>query len=59
MNRVYPRAIALVEEGLVDVSWLVSHRFAIDDHEAAFRTAARRDGLKVIVEPAGVPSRAR
>jgi L-iditol 2-dehydrogenase len=59
MNRVYPRAIALVEEGLVDVSWLVSHRFAIDDHEAAFRTAARRDGLKVIVEPAGVPSGAR
>ena len=59
MNRVYPRAIALVEAGLVDVSSLVTHRFAIDDYDAAFRTAVRRDGLKVVVEPAGVPSGAR
>jgi L-iditol 2-dehydrogenase len=51
MIRVYPRAIALVEAGLVDVASLVSHRFAIADHDAAFRTAARRDGLKVVVEP--------
>lgn len=56
MNRVYPRAIALVEAGLVDVSSLVSHRFAIDEYDAAFRTAVRRDGLKVVVEPSGAPS---
>ena len=51
MSRAYPRAIALVGAGLVDVSSLVSHRFAIADFEAAFRTAVRRDGLKVIVDP--------
>jgi L-iditol 2-dehydrogenase len=51
MNRVYPRAIALVEAGLVDVSSLVTHRFTLDHHAAAFRTAARREGLKVVVEP--------
>jgi L-iditol 2-dehydrogenase len=51
MNRVYPRAIALVEAGLVDVASVVSHRFAIAEFEAAFRTAVRRDGLKVILGP--------
>jgi len=51
MNRVYPRAIALLEAGLIDVSSLVTHRFALDDFEAAFRIAVRRDGLKVVVEP--------
>ncbi len=51
MNRAYPRAIALVEAGLVDVLSVVSHRFAVADFEAAFQTAVRRDGLKVILEP--------
>ena len=58
MNRVYPRAIALVEAGLVDVSSLVSHRFAIDDFDPAFRTAVRRDGLKVVILPSAVPDQA-
>jgi L-iditol 2-dehydrogenase len=58
MNRAYPRAIALVESGLVDVSSLVSHRFALDEFDPAFRTAARRDGLKVIIDPsASSPTR--
>ena len=51
MSRVYPRAIALVVAGLVDVSSLVTHRFAIAEFEAAFGTAVRRDGLKVIIDP--------
>jgi L-iditol 2-dehydrogenase len=51
MNRAYPRAIAMVEAGLVEVSSLVTHRFAIAEFEAAFRTAVRRDGLKVIIDP--------
>ena len=59
MNRAYPRAIALVEAGLVDVSSLVTHRFAIDDFEAAFRTAARREGLKVMLDPSAMCAAAR
>src|SRR5664279_2173828 len=51
MNRAYPRAIAMVEAGLVEVSSLVTHRFAIAEFEAAFQTAVRRDGLKVIIDP--------
>lgn len=53
MIRTYPHAIALVEAGLVDLDALVSHQFALADFDAAFRTAVRREGLKVIVRPAG------
>ena len=56
MNRVYPRAIALVEAGAVDLSSVVTHRFAIDDFAAAFGTAVRRDGLKVVIEPSASAS---
>jgi L-iditol 2-dehydrogenase len=52
MNRTYPRAIALVETGEVDVSSVVTHRFGLADFEAGFRTAVQRDGLKVIICPA-------
>jgi L-iditol 2-dehydrogenase len=46
----YRRAIALAVRGAVDLSWLASHRFPLDDAAAAFATAARRDGLKVVVD---------
>jgi L-iditol 2-dehydrogenase len=49
MNDVYPRAIDLVRRGRVDVASLVSHRYPLDGIADAFRTAAARDGLKVIV----------
>jgi L-iditol 2-dehydrogenase len=52
MNEVYERAISLVARGQVDTGTLVTDRFGLDDTAAAFGTAARRDGLKVIVEPA-------
>lgn len=51
MKEVYPRAIALVDRGLVDVRSLVTHTYPLDRAEEAFRVAARREGLKVIVTP--------
>jgi L-iditol 2-dehydrogenase len=58
MSGAYPRAISLLEAGLVEVASLVTHRFAVANFEAAFRTAVRRDGLKVIVDPsAPAPTR--
>jgi L-iditol 2-dehydrogenase len=52
MKHTYPRAIDLVHRGLVDVGSLISHRYALADYAEAFATALRRDGLKVMVEPA-------
>jgi L-iditol 2-dehydrogenase len=49
MKAVYPRAVSLVQRGLVDLPALVSHRFPLDRSAEAFATAAARDGLKVVV----------
>ena len=51
MKHVYPRAIKLVESGLVDVRSLVTHRFPLIKSEEAFALAQRRAGIKVIIEP--------
>jgi L-iditol 2-dehydrogenase len=51
MNAVYPRAIRLVERGLVDVDGLVTHRYPLTQVDEAFKVAAARTGLKVMVEP--------
>lgn len=51
MKHTYPRAIDLVQNGLVDVRSLVTHHFPLAEFERAFSTARRREGLKVIVEP--------
>jgi L-iditol 2-dehydrogenase len=50
MKRVYPRAIRLVESGMVDVRSLVSHRFPLEEFDRAFSIAHRREGFKVIIE---------
>jgi L-iditol 2-dehydrogenase len=52
MADVYPRAIALVQAGSVNVRDLVSHRFPLTEIETTFTTAVAREGLKVLVEPA-------
>lgn len=49
MKHTYPRAIRLVESGQVDVRSLVSHRFSLENAAAAFATAERREGLKVMI----------
>jgi L-iditol 2-dehydrogenase len=51
MNDAYPRAIRLVERGMIDVSSIVTHRYPLDRVAEAFAVAARREGLKVVVEP--------
>jgi L-iditol 2-dehydrogenase len=51
MKHTYPRAIRLVESGQVDLAGLVTHRFPLDDASAAFEVLARREGIKVLVEP--------
>lgn len=51
MKHTYPRAIALVEAGLIDVRSLVTHRFPLARISEAFALAQRREGLKVIIEP--------
>ncbi len=50
MKHTYPRAIELASKGLVDVRSLVTHRFPLDRAVEAFQVAARREGLKVIIE---------
>lgn len=50
MKNTYPRAIRLVESGLVDVRSMVTHRFPLAEAGEAFCVAARRDGLKVVIE---------
>lgn len=52
MKHTYPRAIALVADGLVDTRTLVTHRFSLEDADAAFRLAeARADGvIKAMIE---------
>jgi L-iditol 2-dehydrogenase len=51
MNHVYPRAISLAARGVVDLGALVSRRAGLGSAAAAFGEAARRTGLKVIIEP--------
>ena len=49
MNRVYPEVIRLVEAGFVDVRSVVTASRPMSEHQDAFRSAAAREGLKVVV----------
>jgi L-iditol 2-dehydrogenase len=51
MNHVYPRAISLAARGVVDLGSLVSARAGLGAAKEAFEAAARRTGLKVLIEP--------
>lgn len=53
----WPTAISLVASGRVDVDSLVTHRFALEETEAALTLASRvPDSLKAVVYPQGVPA---
>ncbi len=52
MNDAYPRAIRLAESGKIDLASLVTHRLPLAAAAEAMRIAARREGLKVVIEPA-------
>ena len=51
MKHTYPRAIRLVERGLVDVRSMVTHHYSLADSVPAFETAMRREGIKFVIEP--------
>ncbi|MGK9167319.1 alcohol dehydrogenase catalytic domain-containing protein [Inquilinus limosus] len=59
MGNVYPRAIALVAAGRVDVDALVSHHFDLDQTAEAFAMQAdyRDHAMKSIVHPNGRENR--
>ena len=52
MNDVYGRAIALAAAGGFSLAPLVTSRFGLASAGAAFGIASKREGLKVIIEPA-------
>lgn len=45
------RAVDLVTRGVVDTTWLVSHRYGLADVDAAIAAAQDRTALKVLVSP--------
>ena len=53
MKHVYPRTIALVEHGLVDLDQIISHHYPLDRTAEAFErlTQPATDALKIMVEP--------
>lgn len=51
MKHTYPRAIRLVERGLIDVRSMVTHQFALEESATAFSMALRREGIKIVVNP--------
>jgi L-iditol 2-dehydrogenase len=51
MKHTYPRAIQLVAAAKIDVRSVVTHQFPLERGAEAFAVAARREGLKVVIEP--------
>jgi L-iditol 2-dehydrogenase len=57
MKEAYPRAISVVERGVVELDWLITSALGLDDVAEAFKVAAAREGLKTVVQigtPLGV-----
>jgi L-iditol 2-dehydrogenase len=50
MKEAYPRAISVVERGVVELDWLITSSFGLDDIADAFKVAVAREGLKTVVQ---------
>ncbi|HET9657010.1 MAG TPA: alcohol dehydrogenase catalytic domain-containing protein [Kineosporiaceae bacterium] len=52
----YRRGIGLAGDRVVDLSWLTTHRFPLEQAAEAFAVAVAREGLKVVVDvtPSGL-----
>jgi Threonine dehydrogenase and related Zn-dependent dehydrogenases len=48
-----PRAIGMVEAGMVDLASLISGRYLLDQASMAFDDLSQQRGLKVVVKPSG------
>jgi L-iditol 2-dehydrogenase len=49
MKNTYPTAIRLVSQNKINLNSLMTHQFEINDYNHAFKTAAQREGIKVII----------
>jgi L-iditol 2-dehydrogenase len=49
----WPRAIRLLESGLVDARALITHRFALEHWDDALATVTDKAGVKVLLRPGG------
>ena len=52
-RNTYERAMRLVEQGIIDVLPMVTHRFPLAQYREAFASAERREGIKTVIEVAG------
>jgi L-iditol 2-dehydrogenase len=50
MKHTYPRAISLVQQGMIDIQSLITRRFPLAEASAAFSEAEQRSGLKTVIE---------
>lgn len=49
MKNTYPLAIKLVSTGQIQLKPLITHTFSLEDYLEAYRTAAERKGIKIII----------
>ncbi|MBC5638032.1 alcohol dehydrogenase catalytic domain-containing protein [Ornithinibacillus sp. BX22] len=50
-RRLHVEAVKWIDEGIIDFSFFITHRFSLRETELAFKTALNKDGLKCIVLP--------